>query len=58
MTRTEIIKRRIELKLQYIELLKDQAFAIQSHIDLVYKEIDDLEKQLRDGENHERSSAD
>ena len=50
MNETEIIKRRIELKLQYIELLKDQAFAIQAHIDLVYKEIDDLEKQLKDGE--------
>jgi len=47
----EIIKRKIELKLQYIELLKDQAFAIQSHIDLVYKEIDDLKKQLKDGED-------
>ena len=50
MTAQEITKRRIELKLQYIELLKDQAFATQSHIDLVYKEIDDLEKQLKDGE--------
>ena len=52
MTKNKITKRKIELKLQYIELLKDQAFAIQSHIDLVFKEIDDLEKQLKDGENH------
>ena len=58
MTKQKITKRKIELKLQYIELLKDQAFAIQAHIDLVYKEIDDLEKQLKDGENHERSGAD
>ena len=50
MTEIERLKRGIELKLQYIELLKDQAFAIQSHIDLVYKEIADLEKQLKDGE--------
>ena len=50
MTPMEIIKRRIELKYQYVELLKDQAFATQAHIDLVFKEIDDLEKQLKDGE--------
>jgi len=49
----EIIKLRIELKQQYVELLKDQVFAIQAHIDLVFKEIDDLEKQLKDGENYE-----
>ena len=51
MTEIERLKRRIELKLQYVELLKDQAFAIQAHIDLVYKEIADLKKQLKDGED-------
>ena len=49
MTKNKITKRRIELKYQYVELLKDQAFATQAHIDLVYKEIADLKKQLKDG---------
>ncbi len=49
MTKTEIIKRKIELKLQYIEFLKDDIFANQLRVGATYKEIEDLEKQLKDG---------
>lgn len=46
MTKTEIIKRRIDLKRQYIELLKAERFALLEIIATNLNDIEKLESEL------------